>query len=497
MATAPDTQMRGEQKEKGNKRRSLFSRRSRSSRGSDSEPPVANNMVAPPTPGSARQLEFNQAMHDFMTMFPSIDRDVIEAVLRSNNGAVDATIDQLLQMNADNKEDGEIYSDEDEDEIPPEVLNLEPWYGDPTSGQVLQPDSSDDEPPPVYTPRADPPPSFFASQGIPTPPPSSSPLSSPIHLVMTGKELNVSGSGGSKPFRNWNPPLLGQLPDDFLRIQPTPEQLKAQGITVSPPKSPQKVSSPKQKQTPRQPPDVCFLHQAHAESGHIDKDLQQYLEDERIALFLQNEEFLRELRRNQEFISALERDRLRATRHSSLGTETGDPLPPPPPPPPHEGKDFNGPMPPLPPVHENGGYHHGDGLGASGGAFRDDDAMFKERLKHMGKSTRKKFNELARKFSRRGRPSGKQLLSNSSAPSTANLLEEEEYLDDHDEHHRERHERERERPFIEPLPGAGAAAVHRQQLMRQKYGLTGGSNHGNTEPIVFYQEDDHFQMKEW
>ncbi|CAH1232859.1 CUEDC1 [Branchiostoma lanceolatum] len=469
MATAPDTQMRGEQKEKGKKGRSLFSRRSRSSRGSDSEPPVANNMVTPPTPGSARQLEFNQAMHDFMTMFPSIDRDVIEAVLRSNNGAVDATIDQLLQMNEDNKEDGEVYSDEDEDEIPPEVL---------------QPDSSDDEPPPVYTPRADPPPSFFASQGIPTPPPSSSPLSSPIHLVMTGKELNVSGSGGSKPFRNWNPPLLGQLPDDFLRIQPTPEQLRAQGITVSPPKSPQKVSSPKQKQ-------------AHAESGHIDKDLQQYLEDERIALFLQNEEFLRELRRNQEFISALERDRLRSTRHSSLGTETGDPLPPPPPPPPLEGKDLNGPMPPLPPVHENGGFHHGDGLGAAGGAFRDDDAMFKERLKHMGKSTRKKFNELARKFSRRGKPSGKQLLSNSSAPSTANLLEEEEYIDDNDEHHRERHERERERPFIEPLPGAGAAAVHRQQLMRQKYGLTSSGNHGNTEPIVFYQEDDHFQMKEW
>ncbi|CAH1232860.1 CUEDC1 [Branchiostoma lanceolatum] len=441
MATAPDTQMRGEQKEKGKKGRSLFSRRSRSSRGSDSEPPVANNMVTPPTPGSARQLEFNQAMHDFMTMFPSIDRDVIEAVLRSNNGAVDATIDQLLQMNEDNKEDGEVYSDEDEDEIPPEVL---------------QPDSSDDEPPPVYTPRADPPPSFFASQGIPTPPPSSSPLSSPIHLVMTGKELNVSGSGGSKPFRNWNPPLLGQLPDDFLRIQPTPEQLRAQGITVSPPKSPQKVSSPKQKQ-------------AHAESGHIDKDLQQYLEDERIALFLQNEEFLRELRRNQEFISALERDRLRSTRHSSLGTETGDPLPPPPPPPPLEGKDLNGPMPPLPPVHENGGFHHGDGLGAAGGAFRDDDAMFKERLKHMGKSTRKKFNELARKFSRRGKPSGKQLLSNSSAPSTANLLEEEEYIDDNDEHHRERHERERERPFIEPLPGSGSAHVRRQHMIR-KYG---------------------------
>lgn len=45
------------------------------------------------------QLEFHQAMNDFRTMFPEIEEDVIEAVLRANNGVVDATIDQLLTMN--------------------------------------------------------------------------------------------------------------------------------------------------------------------------------------------------------------------------------------------------------------------------------------------------------------------------------------------------------------------------------------------------------------
>lgn len=38
-----------------------------------------------------------------------------------------------------------------------------------------------------------------------------------------------------------------------------------------------------------------------------DTKLKQYLEDERIALFLQNEEFMRELQRNREFLIALER----------------------------------------------------------------------------------------------------------------------------------------------------------------------------------------------
>lgn len=66
-----------------------------------------------------RRLEFNQAMEDFRTMFPSMDYEVIECVLRSNNGAVDATIDQLLQMSLDGQ--GSDDSSDSDDSVPAEV----------------------------------------------------------------------------------------------------------------------------------------------------------------------------------------------------------------------------------------------------------------------------------------------------------------------------------------------------------------------------------------
>ncbi|CDQ82297.1 unnamed protein product [Oncorhynchus mykiss] len=66
-----------------------------------------------------RRLEFNQAMEDFKIMFPTMDYEVIECVLRSNNGAVDATIDQLLQMSIDGE--GSDDSSDSDDSIPPEL----------------------------------------------------------------------------------------------------------------------------------------------------------------------------------------------------------------------------------------------------------------------------------------------------------------------------------------------------------------------------------------
>ena len=44
---------------------------------------------------------FRQAMKDFRIMFPTLERDTIECVLRSNAGHVDSTIDQLLQLTQD------------------------------------------------------------------------------------------------------------------------------------------------------------------------------------------------------------------------------------------------------------------------------------------------------------------------------------------------------------------------------------------------------------
>ena len=52
---------------------------------------------------ASTQLEFSQAMTDFKVMFPDMDAEVIEAVLRANNGAVDTTIDHLLTLTADNE----------------------------------------------------------------------------------------------------------------------------------------------------------------------------------------------------------------------------------------------------------------------------------------------------------------------------------------------------------------------------------------------------------
>ncbi|XP_022365140.1 CUE domain-containing protein 1 isoform X2 [Enhydra lutris kenyoni] len=288
-----------------------------------------------------RRLEFNQAMDDFKTMFPNMDYDIIECVLRANSGAVDATIDQLLQMNLEGG-GGSVYEDssDSEDSIPPEILE-----------RTLEPDSSDEEPPPVYSPPA------YHMHMFDRPYPLAPPTPPP--------RIDVLGSGPAsshRRYRNWNPPLLGNLPDDFLRI--LPQQLDSmQG----------NPSGSKPRNSEGGLPSV-------AGPGARDQEnrWKQYLEDERIALFLQNEEFMKELQRNRDFLLALER-----------GTSDANPA-----------------------VSE--------------------DALFRDKLKHMGKSTRRKLFELARAFSEktRMRKSKRKHLSKhqslGAAVSTANLLDDVE-----------------------------------------------------------------------
>lgn len=73
-------------------------------------------------------------MEDFKTMFPSMDYEVIECVLRSNNGAVDATIDQLLQMSIDGQ--GSDDSSDSDDSIPPEVSGKGPRVQTPIPAEL-------------------------------------------------------------------------------------------------------------------------------------------------------------------------------------------------------------------------------------------------------------------------------------------------------------------------------------------------------------------------
>ncbi|XP_057320866.1 CUE domain-containing protein 1 [Microplitis mediator] len=209
-------------------------------------------------------LEFYQAMADFKNMFPQMDDDVIEAVLRSNQGAVDTTIDQLLAMSTDN-ENEKIRS------------------------ELEQSDGSAD----------------------------SSPKAAVHQEVLVG--VDAPDAKQSKNTNKWKPPLLGPLPDSFLRI---PQQI------------------------------LEDAHDPVAQENSL-------LEDERIAMFLQNEEFMSELRWNEDFLNTLEHDSKLHGSEKCSGT---------------------------------------------------DEDLFRERLKNMGKVSRRKFAQLTKVFTRTKKRGGRQLL---------------------------------------------------------------------------------------
>lgn len=188
--------------------------------------------------------------------------------------------------------------------------------------------------------------------------------------------------------RCWNPPLLGNLPEDFLRILPQ-QAAHTQGSPGC-----------------RQP--------VPRGQGSLEQERRwkQYLEDERIALFLQNEEFMKELQRNRDFLLALERDRLKYESKKSKLTSAA------------VSNDFcfSSVIP---------GDVATPGTSEAGSAVSDD-ALFRDKLKHMGKSTRKKLFELARAFSEKTKmrkSKRKHLLKHQvlgTAASTANLLDDVE-----------------------------------------------------------------------
>lgn len=217
---------------------------------------------------AATQLEFTQAMADFKVMFPNMEVDVIEAVLRSNNGAVDTTIDQLLAMSADNEPGGGGGERGRAGDLPPaygEAMQNQgghgSTFGDHSNGGPLGPASSLG-------------PDLLASLGA-----SGGPMGAPLHTQ-----------------KGWRPPMLGRLPPDFLRIRRsgssrgTSERQSGLGQGHA-------YNHPDRQRAP--PPESL-----RDTSGQIS-------EDERFAQMLQNEEFMTELRGNTEFLSALEEENRR------------------------------------------------------------------------------------------------------------------------------------------------------------------------------------------
>ncbi|XP_013784405.1 CUE domain-containing protein 1-like isoform X2 [Limulus polyphemus] len=339
------------------------------------------------------QLEFHQAMRDFKTMFPEMDEDVIEVVLRANNGAVDATIDQLLSMSTDNENERlrtELDATENA-EVPPCYSPATP----PPSYQQAVPYAQS----PAHSPAAalgrSSPAALSSSPTIPRRPQQAqlrcqlsrsfpqSHMSQTLPLPKrTSEKVGLRPEKPSVPLRsqrNWKPPLLGPLPPTFLRLEESERnhskpKAKVENVTV--------LSSSVLQQRMEE-------NERQRQISHSTEDpgLSQYLEDERIAIFLQNEEFMQELRHNKEFMSTLERD------------DDDDKLYQPP-----EGIDN---FPYLRPIQP---------------AAEDPDAAFREKLRSMGKLSRRKFTQLAKLFSRRKRSGFRQILGDGSNPSRDNLL---------------------------------------------------------------------------
>ncbi|XP_055378618.1 CUE domain-containing protein 1 [Condylostylus longicornis] len=276
---------------------------------------------------STMQLEFSQAMSDFKTMFPEMDRDVIEAVLRANQGAVDATIDQLLTMSTDNQNERLRIELENSSDSPPSGNDMLINTADNTMGSNISENVEtqliDTTEQPKTLLSTSPLPSNLGTNLINT---GASPkikcnksLTSP-----TGSPVNSARDTEGK--RKWNPPLLSPLPPSFLRLN-----------TIS-----------------------CDVLRSDFD-----------LPDEQFAMMLQNEEFMNELRWNQEFMSALEKEQ--------------------------QGKS-------------------------------EGDMAFKDRVRHMGKVSRKKFLQVARVFT------WQRNKKATSAKQIDSLPLKEEHSDDDDHH---------------------------------------------------------------
>ncbi|KAF7491537.1 CUE domain-containing protein 1 [Sarcoptes scabiei] len=271
------------------------------------------------------QLEFNQAMSDFKHMFPDMPEEKIESVLRANNGVVDSTIDQLLFINQEESQKKNSFQDSSKKDDTLYKQNI------------------------------------FVDDGLGT-----------SSFKSCGKNLNFITenkiSKDSLRFKHrWEPPILGELAPDFLRITLNNTQKKLANLNLASADTHQINSS--------------FLQQKMEEnqrnrqmtSSSVDPEMAQYLEDERFAILLQNEEFVRELRMNQEFMSSLATE-----NYHQSSNQNSDPS-------------------------------------SSITNFLDSDAAFKERLRNMGKVSKKKFNQIAKIFSKGMRKNFKQFDSSANA----------------------------------------------------------------------------------
>lgn len=191
---------------------------------------------------STAALDFYESMYHFKKMFPKLDSDVIETILRANNGQVDKTLDQLLTLNVDT----ELV--EQRRQSDPSVVTtttnstITTTQTSNSSENII---NHDDSPPPYHELVKSSQSSLSSSAAA-----ASAYFSSPVESVeqqsiirsepkeepvgatatVTATAAASANTTGLYPFEvrvNWrNRVMIGELRRDFLRIQLTNEQMK-------------------------------------------------------------------------------------------------------------------------------------------------------------------------------------------------------------------------------------------------------------------------------
>ena len=134
--------------------------------------------------------------------------------------------------------------------------------------------------------------------------------SNPSNQLIDFDTIDAQASANKSSKSKFSPPLIGPLPNDFLRIQE-----KNSGTSSTSCNNHSTVANQnlvRQSSTSSGDHQLVSHHllkkkmeenERQRSSNIDDKEIAQFLEDERIAIMLQNEEFVSELRRNKEFMN--------------------------------------------------------------------------------------------------------------------------------------------------------------------------------------------------
>jgi hypothetical protein len=327
-------------------------------------------------------------------MFSNLDSSVIASVLAANNGQVDVTIDHLLTMSIDTENEYNIQ----------QATPMTPLRQLPAVPNIY-----DDDPPPYPGHERT---AHNRTTRMPSLPQR---LSSTNHNQSNTNHLSDSVNiQQDLQVRRWKTAYgqyrncyIGDLPDDFLRV---------------------KLSTKYE-----------INNQSKNNISGENNNPSRYLDDdEHLSILFQNDEFLNELRHNKDFITTLHSDQsIRSTsssqqRRSSHHLST-KPLPLPTPPTVEtpktpkirarmlqnvltqieQGQTMKTSMVPEQSITQDEGYSYGkddkERIPLPPAPFisefdplrSESNEEFIARLKHMGKNSMEKFNQLARRFSMR------------------------------------------------------------------------------------------------